>query len=284
MEDNKSKIGALATSLLFHGGILALFLLFSFKVDKPLVPEDEGIMVSLGSVEDGGNSNELADIGDPPIEHPVTKTVPSATEEKVYDADEESETDITSKQNEENKKKSDVKPPVENQTQKQTENKTQTQNKTQEERKVDQNALFKKSNKTGNPNGNEGGDPNSPGKGNGNKSGNEGMPNGDPNGDPDGKGKGDKGDGNGRINLTGRKLIEMPSSDCGGQSTGKVVIKIFVDRSGKVVDAKIDPRTTNPDSKTKECCRLNSKKARFAPNPEAEEIQEGTITYNITIN
>jgi hypothetical protein len=61
---------------------------------------------------------------------------------------------------------------------------------------------------------------------------------------------------------------------------GKVVVEIFVDREGNVVKAnKILKETNITDSNLVTKCIQAAKKCKFAADPNAPEIQRGTITY-----
>lgn len=148
--------------------------------------------------------------------------------------------------------------------------------------KADPNALFNKG-AYGSPN-------NSKGDGTGNKPGDQGNPNGDPNsknylGDGDGSGSGHgSGDLNGGYSLRGRSKLSLPAPpQCSNK--GKVVIAIKVDRTGKVIDATFK----RFESTVFDQCNVNNalsaaRKATFNADPNAPEIQEGTIAYIYKVN
>lgn len=143
--------------------------------------------------------------------------------------------------------------------------------------KADPNALFHKG-AYGTPN-------NSKGDGTGGAQGDQGKPNGDPNsrnylgdgGDGNGPGSG-PGKGGG-FSLKGRKKMGLPApNNCSNR--GRVVIGIKVDRTGKVVEAVFKRfESTVFDECNKNNALNAARRATFNADPNAPEIQEGTITY-----
>lgn len=126
---------------------------------------------------------------------------------------------------------------------------------------------------------------NSTGDGTGGGQGDQGKPNGDPNsknylGDGGfGDNPGSGGLGKGGYSLAGRKKTAIPDPvKC--DTRGTVVVAIKVNREGKVVSATVNRlKSTAVD----ECNTANAlsaaRKATFNADPDAPEIQEGTITY-----
>ncbi len=147
--------------------------------------------------------------------------------------------------------------------------------------KANPNALFNKG-AYGKPN-------NSKGDGQGGPQGDQGKPDGDPNsrnyqGDPgtgDGPGSGGP---KGGFSLKGRKKVGLPApGQCGSQ--GRVVMAIKVDRTGKVTEATFKRfESTVYDDCNKTNAHNAAMKATFNPDPNAPEIQEGTITYIYKVN
>ncbi len=117
------------------------------------------------------------------------------------------------------------------------------------------------------------------------KPGDQGNPNGDPNaknhyGD---HGTGDRpGNGGNFYNLGNRKMVGiLPKPNYPGNEQGKVVVEIFVDRSGIVTKATSGVKGSTLLSKKYLDAAYNAAfKAKFDPNPDATELQRGTITYN----
>ena len=89
---------------------------------------------------------------------------------------------------------------------------------------------------------------------------------------------------NGGYSLKGRNKIALPPpTQC--NSKGKVVVTIKVDKSGKVVEAKLK----RFDSTVFDECNVNNalaaaRKSTFTPDANAPDIQEGTITYIYKVN
>lgn len=90
------------------------------------------------------------------------------------------------------------------------------------------------------------------------------------------------GGGNGiNFNLAGRSFGSTPPKpEYNSKSEGKVVVEIRVDRSGKVISASPGKAgTTTNDPVLREAAQSAALKAKFNSDPNAAEIQVGTITY-----
>ena len=115
-----------------------------------------------------------------------------------------------------------------------------------------------------------------------------------PRGKPDGKGGTTSGtggttsgtgpgDGPG-YELGGRTKLSIPGVDDNSNKSGIIVVKIIVDRDGKVISAEPGIRgTTLFDEDLNNKARLAALKARFAPKPDAMERQTGKIIYNFKV-
>ncbi len=82
-----------------------------------------------------------------------------------------------------------------------------------------------------------------------------------------------------KYNLPGRYAVDLviPIYKCEG--SGTVVVKMTVDREGKVVNAMIDP-VRSADSPCMHTTALNAvRRSRFNPDPDAPESQQGTVTF-----
>lgn len=142
-----------------------------------------------------------------------------------------------------------------------------------EEPKVNERALFKPTNKpeeqpssegiTGNP-----GDQ-------GNLNGGQNIPNYEGQG---GAGGGPSFDLGGR----GAKSLPHPSKD-GVTEEGTIVVDIWVDRDGRVQNAKIGKGTTITNTRMRQEAINAAKTSVFAPDKDAAELQKGTITYYYTL-
>ncbi|GAB2777875.1 hypothetical protein GCM10010465_25580 [Actinomadura fibrosa] len=117
------------------------------------------------------------------------------------------------------------------------------------------------------------------GEGNDTQAGDKGSPDGDPNAKAYyGSGKGLDGDGNYR--LGGRKALskEKFQQDC--NEAGVVVVKIKVDRSGKVISAEPGVKgTTNGAACLYDPAKRAAMATRFNSDSNAPAVQEGTIVY-----
>ena len=85
--------------------------------------------------------------------------------------------------------------------------------------------------------------------------------------------------------LAGRTVMgNLPIPDYGVEASGKVVVRIKVDQSGKVPDAIPGAQgTTVQDATLWEAAKKAALEARFNISQSAPIIQEGTITYVFTL-
>ncbi|WP_235291903.1 hypothetical protein [Portibacter lacus] len=118
------------------------------------------------------------------------------------------------------------------------------------------------------------------GTGKGNETGNAGDPNGDPNTNAL---KGiSKGKGNIQGGLSDRGLMYEPEIEENSQKAGVVVVKVCVDRSGKVIEASYTQRgSTTTDTGLVKAAIDGSKRYRFSKSPI--EKQCGTITIEFKL-
>src|SRR6186997_2326152 len=118
------------------------------------------------------------------------------------------------------------------------------------------------------------------GKGNTGKAGSQGDPNGDPNSNVlEGISKG-----SGRVGggLGNRGVLHEPQIKDGSQKTGRVVITVCVDKSGKVVKAEYTQKgSTTTDSELRDIAKKAALKFQFTTS-EIEE-QCGTITVDFKV-
>ncbi|HBK71211.1 MAG TPA: energy transducer TonB [Flavobacteriaceae bacterium] len=121
------------------------------------------------------------------------------------------------------------------------------------------------------------------GDGDDNKAGNKGNPNGDPNASGYyGNGGGGKG---GNYRLGNRRAVTKPKPiyDCNEQ--GKVVVKISVDKSGRVLTAKGGAKgTTNSAPCLIKRAEAAARKTKFNSDGKAPSKQVGTIIYNFSLS
>lgn len=141
-----------------------------------------------------------------------------------------------------------------------------------------------------------GGEGNSTGKSQGAtySGGNQGVPTGDPNANnygPGGSGSGNQGSGV-SFSLSGRTVTNLPKPEYPGDETGVVVVKITVDRNGRVTSATPGisvpgpngPKTTIMDDRFFNAAKQAALKAKFDVKNDAAVLQQGTISYRFVLD
>lgn len=99
-------------------------------------------------------------------------------------------------------------------------------------------------------------------------------------GQADGNASNAKTDGKARANLEGRSVMgAMPKPVYKVQESGKVVVKIWVDRYGCVKRTEFADETTISSSVLLNAARKAALETRFTMKADAAEMQPGTITY-----
>ena len=100
-------------------------------------------------------------------------------------------------------------------------------------------------------------------------------------GEGSGKGSGGEGGGSGiSFSLAGRGSKSLPEPTATSSENGSIVVEIRVDQEGNVVFAKaVWKGTTLTDTNLWRRCEQAAKKSKFTANPDAPELQKGTITY-----
>jgi len=228
---------------LFFHGAIIILLVFLGLYTPLPLPEEQGIAINFGTTENGFGLTEP--------NQQEQQTVSQNNKEGILTQNIEDASVI---------KQNNV-----NQEQQQVNNQTQ-----EEQQQVNQNALFPVN--QGNNSNNEG---NTEGVGN----------KGDSNGDPNAESYvGTNGQGN-SYSLAGRKIKGvLPKPNYPGNEQGKVVVEIFVDRSGIIVRATAGIKGSTLLSKKYLDAAYNAAlKAKFDANPDAAELQKGTITYKFIL-
>ena len=84
--------------------------------------------------------------------------------------------------------------------------------------------------------------------------------------------------------LRGRGLVgSLPVPSYPGSASGKIVIRVTVDQSGKVSGAEYEPKgSTSSDAALIAAAIEAAKRARFTESRSF--LQGGTITYNFRLN
>lgn len=78
--------------------------------------------------------------------------------------------------------------------------------------------------------------------------------------------------------LKGRTAKALPEPRYDSPQEGKVIVKIWVDRNGNVVKAETSSKECT-DENLKSQAEQAALKSKFSPDPNATELQTGTITY-----
>lgn len=276
-------------TIVLHAAILLILFYTLLKTPNPPFEEmGGGMSVNFGFDEVGSGETQPFSYSPGPMESSdaASSAAPVAASPEEQLAQENGEEDVVVPKPEDKPKPKVNKEAVYKPNTKPTNNTTTatTKSNTQNENPqptADPNAMFTKG-AYGKPN-------NSKGDGTGGGQGDQGKPNGDPNstnylgnGDGDGTGTG-KGDGSG-FSLAGRKKVNLPApQSCSSQ--GKVVVKIRVDRSGKVTVAEFERfKSTTFDQCNIDNALAAARKATFNPDSDAPEVQTGTITYIYKVN
>jgi TonB family protein len=117
--------------------------------------------------------------------------------------------------------------------------------------------------------------------------GNQGVPTGDPNASTygqGGSGSGNKGTGP-SFSLAGRSAKSLPRPNYPGNDEGTVVVKITVDKNGKVTNAEPGVQgTTIMNQQFWNEAKQAALKASFNVDQNAPAFQQGTITYRFVLD
>jgi outer membrane biosynthesis protein TonB len=259
-KEKDSRIKGIIGTILFHAGLIALFIFLGLSTPLPL-PGEEGVEVNLGYTDQGMGNDQQPQPAPAEEDTPPPQPVEEPEEEIITQESEEAPV-IEKPEIIEKKPEPELKP-VEEVPEKKPEEKPV------EQPQVDQRAIYKgKSTNT-----EEGGQEGQTGE-----AGDQGDPDGDPNA-TDYDGQGGKGDGPG-FDLGGRGAKNLPSPSYNSNDQGNVVVEIFVDREGNVISARAGVKgTTINDARLWDVARDAAMRSRFMADPNAPERQRGTITY-----
>ena len=256
-KSRKDKIRGILGTVLVHMAILVLLLILGFSTPLPL-PGEEGVEVSLGKDMEGSGFIQ------PEKPAVVQKTTPppqsqAEKEEEIVTQDIE-EAPFTEATEEEVQEERTVEEEVEKEIVK-------------EEPQVNPAALYKGKSEESSKVTSEG------------ITGKEGDQ-GKPTGSIDSKkylGQGGFGDGP-SFSLAGRKPNYLPTPAKTFQENGTVVVQITVNKYGKVIKAiAIDKGSNTTSTSLRKLAEQAALKAVFNANPNAAEMQRGTITYHFVV-
>lgn len=298
--NNRDKRRGLIATLLFHGVLLILFMFLGLTYLEPK-PED-GVLINFGNSATGQGSEEQGAPQNQKQAQPEnastssssspssqeTSPEPTATQDVVEAPSLEEEEEEKEEEEEQEKPEESEAPPSEPETPVQEDEPTEetTENSESEtspsEEEPDpqpseslQNLLDKtSSSKAG-------------GEGNTEGEGDQGDPSGDPN-SSNRSGNGGGGAGQGNYRLGGRKALQKPTPDYPCDESGRVVVKIYVNRQGQVIRSSPGERipggagSTTASSCLYQQARRAAEKTSWQPDPEAPEVQIGYIIYNFS--
>ncbi len=283
-EGNVSKEG-ITGAIIFHLFLLLAFWWATMNTTFP-PPMEQGFLVSFGNTEKGQGSEQPVPESDQAAteENLVQNTAsPQESEKELEESKDVSKPSAAEKGDElENSKNSEAPKLADSKVKNKKEDKKDTKKKpaaapaknkaNDKTQNIDPNALFKpnKSSNAANSSSSQGDQNNR-----GDQGSNQGSVNNSPNANnmpsgPPGIG----------ANLTGRVLLDIPKPFDSSREEGIVVIKIKVDKSGKVIEATFQSAGSTTSSSVLKNLAINSaKKAKFNADPKSPDIQTGKIKY-----
>jgi outer membrane biosynthesis protein TonB len=279
--EEKNRRKGLAVSIIIHILLLLLFLLPFIRFPVP-PPGQQGILVSLGIPDQGQGDDRPETQPEEIVEpKPPAQTPPPVAaaekkpeqERKVVTTEDPAALALRKKQQEESQKKREA------DAQKQRAE-TEAKKKAEEEARVKAEAEAKKQAEHEQAKTQYGTLLSGTGKGETGTPGNQGSPDGDPNASNlkgVSSGSGMVGGG-----LGSRGVKYEPKISDNSQKTGKVVVNVCVDKSGKVISAEYTQRgSTTTDSDLRSLAERSAMKFIFTES--AVEKQCGTITVNFEV-
>lgn len=256
--------------------LLLLLLLFKLSMTAPVIEEEEGIVVTFGTAEDGGGMPDATPVDAitqvEQIPAPAAPEKPSNNELMVQD-DEESL--ALAKQREEEARRKALEEELIRQR-REAEAKAEAERVAKEKALAEQRAkeqeAIDKANQLaalfGNAGTTEGGN------GDNASASSSGVK-----GNPVGKGFGES---NGNTwHLAGRDVKSLPKPSDNFNQQGRVIVNIRVDKAGNVVSATVGDGTTVSDRPTQQLALSAARQAKFT---EGDSEQIGSIVYNFKIN
>lgn len=215
--DRKGLLG----TILFHVMLFLVLLITGFSSVDPIDTDNGGVTVSFGEPDEGGDDNR------PAASEAESTPPPASSSEESVETTEDDAPEVTTSPTP--KPKTETKPNTETKpSEKETKPSIDPRLKAQLEK-------MRKAKEAGG------------GEGDGPKPGTEGQPDGTEDGEPDGVGKGTLGNGI-SYNLKGFKVTNMPKIENEKQSFGTVVVKLCVDRNGKIVSTTFGRESTTSDT------------------------------------
>ena len=274
MKNTRNKVRGIVGTILFH--ILLLVALIFFALSTPLpLPGEEGVEVNLGNSDEGMGMVQEEEPAERIQERrpPPPPPEQEEAEEKIITQEVEEAPVVQEERIEKTEERTEVEKEVVEEVEEEVDEDPVAEKPEPEPPRVDPRALYK-----GKSDDNKGSDQGITGQ-----PGDQGKPDGDPNVYKyDGQG----GQGNGiGFDLGGRGAKYLHKPTYSSQEQGRIKVEIRVNRNGKVVSASITKGTNIADTRLQNQAIAAALKSTFQPDPNAPEIQKGTITYNfIRIN
>ena len=251
-QDDKNRIISGAITALFLALIIIVCLAFGYVPPDPPIPE-EGVEVNLGNSDFGQGDAPV-----PEASEASSAPRPAAAAELVSTQRTVSTTPINTSPKPSTAKRDNPTP-------------TTTKPEPPKEPEINTKALFNGNKSKKNANEQSGS------QGNTYSGGNQGREGGDANSN---RYDGAPGKGGAQFSLNGRGAKALPTPNSTTQKQGKIVVQIFVDRSGNVVKVDAPAKgSTLSDAALVAQSKAAAMKAKFSPSDDAPEIQTGTITY-----
>lgn len=250
-----SRIGGVIATLVYLVLLLLLLIFVRFSHEVELI--EQGIMVDFGDSQTGSGVEDM-DATDTPVQPSQSSEQPAPTE---YLTDDNSPAEIESADIESS-----------SQVDSSPQDVTQTQAQTEVAREVNQRALFP-GRTLSSGSSSQGSDEQAEG--------NQGEQSGEQDGSPSDTGAGVEGV---SWNLSGRSVVgRLPIPTYSDNATGRVVMEIIVDDSGRVTRAtyRAEGSTTN-SSQLVSAAQKAALAAKFTPSGEFAQV--GTITYTFRLN
>ncbi len=255
-QNDKNKLISGGITALFLALIIIVCLAFGYDPPDPPIPE-EGVEVNLGNSDLG-----QGDAPTPEASEASSAPRPAAATEQVSTQKTVRTTPINTSTKSSTAKHDNPTP-------------TTTKPEPPKEPEINQKAIFN-GNKAKKNNSNNGS------QGNTSTAGNQGKVGGDANSN---RTDGNPGKGGPGFSLSGRSAKALPSPNSSTQKQGKIVVKIWVDRSGNVTQVSAPEKgSTLSDANLVAQSKAAAMKAKFSANEDAPEVQTGTITYIYTNN
>jgi len=260
--NSEHKRRAWLIALILHFFLLVLFLLLKLYIPYP-PPQEEGIMIALGSFESSGGDVQ------PEVIQPEDISVQESTQyeqsthnvqEEVITQDYEDAT-VVNIDKEEPKTSEDI----------QKEDVIKEDVIKKEDPVIDAKALYTGKQSDKNKEHDQGKE-----TGSGDQGKEDGNPLSSSNGDVN-YGLGNEGV---SFSLSGRSILKRPSIQHSSQSTGTIVIRIKVDEEGNVINADYTSKgSTTSDPYLIGVAKRSAQKAQFSAHPNGQEEQWGSITF-----